>query len=207
MTLQVSGAISLADIAGEFGGATPHSLNEYYKGGSLVSNNVTDPGGIPTSGTIDFGDFYGAQRYVAPTYRDIATTGPGTTSPNNFFGANVSYTAGANSTVYSLPGSPTINAVVNQTDPDTLVQIAISGMAPADIDNLALQLNSDDFVECWIGRVGGIGTYFQLIPGVARGGWTRLDGTFYGSALYYNIGHTGPSGWLEGFSATFRFTP
>ena len=30
MTLQSSGAISLANIAAEFGGSTPHSLSEYY---------------------------------------------------------------------------------------------------------------------------------------------------------------------------------
>lgn len=207
MTLQASGPISLADIAGEFGGSTPHSLNEYYKGGSLVSNNVTDPGGIPTSGTIDFGDFYGAQKYVLPTYRDIATTGPGTTSPNNFFGANVSYTAGINSSDYSLPGSPTLNAIVNQSNPNRLVQIAISGMPPADIDTLEAQLNGDSFVACYIGKSGGIGTFFQLTPGTLRGGWFRLDGTFYGSALCYNIGHDGPTGWLEGFESTLRFTP
>jgi hypothetical protein len=30
MALQSSGAISLNDIATEFGGTTPHSLSEYY---------------------------------------------------------------------------------------------------------------------------------------------------------------------------------
>ena len=50
MALQSSGAISLANIAAEFGGATPHSLSEYYGAAA----------GIPTSGAIDFADFYGA---------------------------------------------------------------------------------------------------------------------------------------------------
>ena len=44
-----SGPISLADIAGEFGGSTPHSLSEYYGVAS----------GVPASGAIDFADFYG----------------------------------------------------------------------------------------------------------------------------------------------------
>lgn len=50
MALQSSGAISLQDIAAEFGGTTPHSLSEYYGAAA----------GIPTSGAIDFADFYGA---------------------------------------------------------------------------------------------------------------------------------------------------
>lgn len=48
MVLQSSGAISLSDIAAEFGGSTPHSLSEYYGSGS-----------VPTSGTISFSQFYG----------------------------------------------------------------------------------------------------------------------------------------------------
>ena len=49
MALPTSGPISLADIAAEFGGSTPHSLSEYYGAAS----------GVPASGTIDFADFYG----------------------------------------------------------------------------------------------------------------------------------------------------
>jgi len=36
MTLPSSGAISIGDLASEFGGSAPHSLSEYYRGGSLV---------------------------------------------------------------------------------------------------------------------------------------------------------------------------
>lgn len=50
MALQSSGAISLLDIATEFGGSTPHSLSEYYGAAS----------GVPTSGNpISLDDFYG----------------------------------------------------------------------------------------------------------------------------------------------------
>jgi hypothetical protein len=44
MTLPASGTISLGDIAGEFGGTAPHSVSEYYRGGSLVEStykNIT----------------------------------------------------------------------------------------------------------------------------------------------------------------------
>lgn len=49
MALQTSGAISLANIQSEFGGSNPIGLNEYYGAAS----------GIPSSGAIDFADFYG----------------------------------------------------------------------------------------------------------------------------------------------------
>lgn len=42
MTLQSSGAISLANLASEYGGSAPHSLNEYYKGGGLVPSTVSE---------------------------------------------------------------------------------------------------------------------------------------------------------------------
>ncbi|GGD03489.1 hypothetical protein GTQ45_02010 [Pyruvatibacter mobilis] len=49
MALQSSGPISLSQIAGEFGGAAPHSLSEYYGAAP----------GVPGSGVIKFSDFYG----------------------------------------------------------------------------------------------------------------------------------------------------
>lgn len=49
MPLQTSGQISLLDIATEMGGSAPHSLNEYYN--SAI--------GIPASGVIGIGNFYG----------------------------------------------------------------------------------------------------------------------------------------------------
>ena len=57
MALQSSGAISLADIAGEFGGSTPHSINEYYGADA----------GVPSSGAIDFADFYGTSAVTNPS--------------------------------------------------------------------------------------------------------------------------------------------
>ena len=54
MALPTSGPLSLDDIAGEFGGTTPHSLSEYYGVAA----------GIPTSGTISISDFYGASAFT-----------------------------------------------------------------------------------------------------------------------------------------------
>ena len=55
MALQNSGAISLSDIATEFGGSTPHSLSEYYAAAS----------GVPASGEIALDDFYGKSNIFA----------------------------------------------------------------------------------------------------------------------------------------------
>lgn len=49
MALQTSGAISINDIVGEFGGTAPHALSEYYGVDT----------GVPASGTIAISDFYG----------------------------------------------------------------------------------------------------------------------------------------------------
>lgn len=62
MVLQVSGPISMNDIKGEFGGSAPDAIEEYYRGGGLVTENNTN---IPSCGTgdclIDFEDFYGGE--------------------------------------------------------------------------------------------------------------------------------------------------
>lgn len=64
MPLQTSGAISLLDIANEFGGSTPHSINEYYGVDT----------GVPGSGTISFNQFYGASNCVLSTTVDFTGT-------------------------------------------------------------------------------------------------------------------------------------
>jgi hypothetical protein len=66
MALQGSGTISLADIQVEFGGSNPIGLNEYYSAAA----------GIPTSGTISIGNFYGASNYIAPTAIPIGNIYP-----------------------------------------------------------------------------------------------------------------------------------
>lgn len=81
MALQSSGAISLNDIAGEFGGSTPHSINEYYRGGAFVPSTVTQ---VPASGTIDFADFYGTQAAIIQTLSSNDTN----VSVSTIFGSN-----------------------------------------------------------------------------------------------------------------------
>lgn len=62
MALQGSGAITLAQIAAEFGGAAPHSLSEYYRGGLYVPDIAANVN-IPSSGAIGFNMFYGGVQW------------------------------------------------------------------------------------------------------------------------------------------------
>ena len=61
MTIKTSGDLSISDIVAEFGGSSPHSLSEYYAGGSYVYSGATGTNGaIPSSGAISLSNFYGA---------------------------------------------------------------------------------------------------------------------------------------------------
>tara|TARA_R110002060_G_scaffold66407_1_gene75228 strand:- start:255 stop:821 length:567 start_codon:yes stop_codon:yes gene_type:complete len=60
MALQSSGAISLSDLAAEFGVSAPYSLGGFYRGGGNVPNSSANSG-VPTSGAISLTGFYGAQ--------------------------------------------------------------------------------------------------------------------------------------------------
>lgn len=64
MTLQSSGAISLANLQSEFGGSNPISASEYYSGGAHVGSWVS---GVPSSGTISLSNFYGKSKYLIPS--------------------------------------------------------------------------------------------------------------------------------------------
>lgn len=94
--LQSSGSISTGDIAAEFGGSAPHSISEYYRGAGLVAD-VVENEGVPTSGAIKRGDFYGAAKnYVNLQDHSItATTGsPGDASASIAYRPKTDYDFG-----------------------------------------------------------------------------------------------------------------
>jgi len=75
MAVKSTGSLSFnTDIVGEFGGSVPHSLSEYYSGGDNVPSAVTD---VPSSGAIDFSDFYGTSNALTVTYHVIGAGGGG----------------------------------------------------------------------------------------------------------------------------------
>jgi hypothetical protein len=59
MALQASGTITLLQIATEFTDTAPHSMSEFYRGGSLVGASNTS---VPASGAISFSNFYNASK-------------------------------------------------------------------------------------------------------------------------------------------------
>lgn len=63
MPIPASGALSINDIATEYGGDVPHSLSEYYAGGGRVppGTSGSPQGAVPSSGEIAIGRFYGTQ--------------------------------------------------------------------------------------------------------------------------------------------------
>lgn len=98
MTLQSSGAISLANIASEFGGSAPHSMNEYYGVAS----------GIPGSGAISMSQFYGKSnaQYVYATGGSVSQSGNYRThyfySSGTLTFSNAGNAAGSNTVTYLI---------------------------------------------------------------------------------------------------------
>ena len=66
MALQSSGTITLAQIASEFGDSQPHSLSEFYAGGSAGVTSGGAPN-VPSSGTISMSQFYSAANQITET--------------------------------------------------------------------------------------------------------------------------------------------
>jgi hypothetical protein len=110
MTIVSSGAISINSLVGEYGGSAPHSMNEYYRGGSLVANHSNNSG-VPTSGQIQLDDFYGANN-TSPTptvYNYSMTTGgSGVGNDIGFSSSNGSLGSNPQSNAFSSGFNPTI---------------------------------------------------------------------------------------------------
>lgn len=60
MPLQSNGAISVRDIGIEFSDSIPHSMGEFYRGGTRVPN-ISATSTIPLSGPISLSNFYGTR--------------------------------------------------------------------------------------------------------------------------------------------------
>lgn len=71
MALVQSGPIGMANIQKEFGGT--FKLSDYYRGGSQVPN-IPANSGVPTSGQISIGNFYGTAIDLNMTNRTISVT-------------------------------------------------------------------------------------------------------------------------------------
>ncbi len=146
MALQSSGAISLNDIAGEFGGSTPHSINEYYRGGSLVANN-SNTASIPTSGTIQVDDFYGT-----------SSASPLDLTHN----INMrSLTQGQGKNIFNLHGYNTTN-ITSGTNSASDLSISAGGFSATVIESYKIQGNNNIYAQ-WVIKfnTGGIAQYLH----------------------------------------------
>lgn len=63
MAVKSTGPLSIQEVATEFEDTAPHSISEFYRGGSIVPDAASNSS-IPTSGQINIGGFYGAQNRV-----------------------------------------------------------------------------------------------------------------------------------------------
>lgn len=72
MPLQSSGEITLAQIGTEFGDSQPHSLSEFYAGGSAGVTSGGAPN-VPSSGAISISQFYSAANQVTVTRSSSGT--------------------------------------------------------------------------------------------------------------------------------------
>lgn len=96
MPLPTSGALSLNDIKGEFGGPTSPSLGDYYAGGTYVPAGTSGTNGaVPSSGTISIGSFYGTSAPVISITNQTVTNSTSTPAT-----ATAGYRLNSNGKVY-----------------------------------------------------------------------------------------------------------
>ena len=165
-------AISMNTIATEFGGTVPHSLSEYYRGGGLVPNSPTNLG-IPTSGQIAIGDFYGSQNRVA-----LALTIAANTNNYNAYTtavANPGYVSGATDVTLTInPG-----VTVGSTSTPTYALLVPSQFNPGD----TVTIINNGLIQ---GMGGSAGNGCSAPAGIPSGPQPGFPGAAGGSALYVN---------------------
>ena len=140
MALPESGPLSLSDIQAEFGGTNPISISEYYKGGAFVLTTDFAPN-VPTSGTINISDFYGARKTTL-------TTLTFTTAGDNLF--VVPSTVVGNLQIVSMTG-----AGGGGGGPDS--QPGASGYGGLTITGGNVSVSAGDIVNAYVGAGGGAG--------------------------------------------------
>jgi len=140
MALPSSGPLSLTDIQAEFGGTNPISISEYYKGGAFVLTTDFAPN-VPTSGTINISDFYGARKTTA-------TTLTFTTAGDNLF--VVPSTVVGNLQIVTMTGAGGGGGGSDS-------QSGLPGYGGLTITGGSFQVSAGDVVNCFVGGGGGPG--------------------------------------------------
>lgn len=185
MALQSSGAISLSDIAAEFGGSTPHSISEYYGVAS----------GVPSSGTIDFADFYGTSSYIRPSVFYVTVVGGGGGGGSGNSSTHTGNGGGAggymeNGTV-NLSGAVTLTCTVGGGGARSVVgtksEVTWSGTNAVHTGGMIT--NTAGLITSNIG--GGAGKGPTASYGNGGGGYATSASGYMGANSYYDLWNGG----------------
>jgi len=139
MVLQASGLMSLSNIKSEFNGVDPVELSDYYRGGIYVPN-ITLNANVPTSGSINLQNFYGATISTFNISPNVGTVDEGGTVRFNVTSSNFSGTlywsilGGVTNSDFSSPvnavtsgGSLTVSANTGLLDITTNADLTTEG--------------------------------------------------------------------------------
>jgi hypothetical protein len=158
--------LTIGAIADEFGGTPADNLSEYYRGGGLVPD-IPANAGIPTSGPIRIGNFYGA------TNRNVInlTIAANTYNYDVYDNRGPAYTAGVSDLIVTVnPG-----VTVGSTSTPTYAMLVPSSFSPTD----TVTIINNGLIQ-GMGGAGGAGG--QQFPGAVTGG----PGLIGGNAVYVN---------------------
>lgn len=153
-------ALSLDNIGVEFGDTRPHAINEFYRGGTLVSNYPANAG-VPTANDLAIGNFYGA------TNRNIINV--------TIAGSTANYDAWANRTGTYFAGKTDITYTINPGVVISSGSTAAAFSVPADFaagDTVRIVNNGTV-----IGRGGNGGGGGQGYPGGTDAGGSGGSGS------------------------------
>ena len=189
MTLQSSGAISLANVQSEFGSSNPIGINEYYRGGSNVPNSSANSS-IPTSGTISLSNFYGG---VAATADNTFTLVVGANIVSSKFASSSEYGAADTSSI--LPniqngGVTTNNLAVSETIDKFYAGYPYTGGI---LGTTRAGGAYDLYNSGGIRGVNMLGTIYPVtapVSSTATNFQINLVGNTFGTVLQSNIGNT-----------------
>lgn len=178
MTLQASGQISSLNIGGEFIDTPPYSINEFYRGGSLVVD-IPANSTVPTSGQVSWSNFYGTKQGL------LAPTLVGSSTPvfiGQFTRFNSLYINSINSAgdiAYSSTGSSwtqSNTASLSFINTFRLLGSTLVGVGPASGTNVASIIQSTN------------GTSWSDVPGAAITG--QLYDIAYSGSRYVLVGYS-----------------
>ena len=195
MTIKSSGSsLAISEIATEFGGSTPHSMSEYYAGGSLVSSGT---GSIASSGSaITMSSFYGTTDRVAITL----TIGSNTANYSIFSNKGGTYVAGfADITLVN-------NAVISSSSTGTAALDTGSGWTSG--DTITIDNNSTIVGDGGDGGAGGAVSSSTASDAVAGGAGGNAVNLQY-AVTVDNTGGTisGGGGGGGGGGSTYKAMP